>query len=314
MTVRRAREKNASLYIPKRIMSDDVAGLQDSLQKELYEIQTALTTLQDRTSGGSAALVTSVNGQTGDVVIDATTIHALTKTDADLLYLPLSRNPYSRAEVDSKFITKIDAEAAHQLLVLKTTTVNGHALTQNVTISAGDVGAYTKGEADARFALKGSGGGTSDVTKAYVDAQDAAMLAAAKAYTDANAGSGGTGGSEYTLQLKASEAIAAGKLVNIFNSGGSAFVRIADALLADRECHGFIKTSVAADGTATIYFSGANAGLTGLKVGRAYLGENGAIANQIDVGTFKICQPVGVAISPNTLTFIHNDPVFIEYP
>ena len=96
----------------------------------------------------------------------------------------------------------------------------------------------------------------------------------------------------------ASEAIGAGKYVNIYDNGGTPNVRLADNSNG-REAHGFVKDAVASAANATVYFEGTNDDLSSLTPGaRQYLGTAGgvtAIAPVFPAAT--IHQLVGSAIS-----------------
>src|SRR5258708_22967676 len=66
-----------------------------------------------------------------------------------------------------------------------------------------------------------------------------------------------------TQAITASEALAAGDLVNVWNSTG-AKVRKADATTSGKEAHGFVLAAVSSSATATVYFEGTNTGCTRL--------------------------------------------------
>ena len=75
----------------------------------------------------------------------------------------------------------------------------------------------------------------------------------------------------------ASEAIGAGKYVNIYDNGGTPNVRLADNSNG-REAHGFVKDAVASAANATVYFEGTNDDLSSLTPGaRQYLGTAGGV-------------------------------------
>jgi len=77
--------------------------------------------------------------------------------------------------------------------------------------------------------------------------------------------------------ILASEAIGAGKYVNIYDNGGTANIRLADNSNS-RPAHGFVKDAVANAAVGTVYFEGANDDLTGLTPGaRYYLGTAGGV-------------------------------------
>ena len=95
--------------------------------------------------------------------------------------------------------------------------------------------------------------------------------------------------------LTATEDLSAGDYVNI-HSGG---VRLADNSNS-RDAHGYVKAAVTTGNPATVYFEGANDGLTGLTVGaRYYLGTagNATATPPTSAGGAQISQFLGYAIS-----------------
>lgn len=106
-----------------------------------------------------------------------------------------------------------------------------------------------------------------------------------------------------TAVIQASEALAAGDLVNIHNSGG-ARVRKADATTAGKEAHGFVLASVGSGANATVYFEGNNGQVTGLTPGVAYLSTTpGLSTNTAPSATGNVVQRVGFATAANNLNF-----------
>jgi hypothetical protein len=73
--------------------------------------------------------------------------------------------------------------------------------------------------------------------------------------------------SSSTVTIVASEALATGDFVNIWNNAGTRSVRKADASNS-RPAHGFVLSSVANAANATVYQQGENTGLTGLTPGQ----------------------------------------------
>lgn len=116
-----------------------------------------------------------------------------------------------------------------------------------------------------------------------------------------------------TASIVASEILAAGDLVNIWNDGGIAKVRKADGSTAGKEANGFVLTGVAALASATVYFEGTNTQCTGLTPGVQFL--SGTIAGKslptAATGTGKIVQRVGFAISATAMNFDQNDPILL---
>ena len=80
------------------------------------------------------------------------------------------------------------------------------------------------------------------------------------------------------ILVVASEALAAGKYVNIWDNLGTANVRLADST-NDRPAHGFVKDAFASLATATVYLrTGVNDDLSGLTPGgRVYLDAAGGV-------------------------------------
>jgi len=112
-----------------------------------------------------------------------------------------------------------------------------------------------------------------------------------------------------TATIQASEALSAGDLVNIHNSGGPR-VRKADATTAGREAHGFVLAAVANGANATVYFEGTNTGVTGLTPGPQFLSITPGIATATAPSAAgNIVQRVGVATAATALNFEGGVPV-----
>lgn len=107
-----------------------------------------------------------------------------------------------------------------------------------------------------------------------------------------------------TATITASEALAAGDLVNIHESTGVK-VRKADASSAGKEAHGFVLSAVASSAAATVYFEGTITGLSGLTGGQQYLSTSTAGRSQSAAPTTagQVVQRVGVATSATTMNF-----------
>ncbi len=114
-----------------------------------------------------------------------------------------------------------------------------------------------------------------------------------------------------TALITASEALAAGDLVNIHNSTG-AKVRKADATTAGKEAHGFVIASVSNGASATVYFEGTNTGVSGLTPGPQFLATTaGTSSSTAPSGSGNVVQRVGVATSATTLNFESNAPIVL---
>lgn len=116
-----------------------------------------------------------------------------------------------------------------------------------------------------------------------------------------------------TASIVASEALAAGDLINIWNDAGTAKVRKADASTAGKEAHGFVLAAVSASANATVYFEGSNTQCTGLTPGVQFLSAAtaGKTVSTAPTGAGKAVQRVGFAISATTLNFDACDPIIL---
>jgi hypothetical protein len=111
--------------------------------------------------------------------------------------------------------------------------------------------------------------------------------------------------------LAASETLAAGDVVNVWNDGGTAKVRKADATAAGKEAHGYVLAGVTSGADATVYFDDELTGLSGLTPGaRYYLGTTpGAVTATAPSATGNIVQKVGVALGTSSIIFDVEEPV-----
>lgn len=109
--------------------------------------------------------------------------------------------------------------------------------------------------------------------------------------------------------ITASEALAAGDLVNIWNSTG-AKVRKADATVAGKHAMGFVLASVGNGASATVYFEGSDNGVTGLTPGQLYLSTTpGLSTGTAPSGSGNVVQRVGFATSSTSFNFQAGTPV-----
>ncbi len=113
-----------------------------------------------------------------------------------------------------------------------------------------------------------------------------------------------------TAAIVASEALAAGDLVNIHDATG-AKVRKADASNG-RRADGFVLAAVTSSATATVYFDGSDTALTGLTIGATYYlsGTAAGTATLTPPSTSgHIVQEVGRARLATALSFEPEQPV-----
>lgn len=114
-----------------------------------------------------------------------------------------------------------------------------------------------------------------------------------------------------TKTLVASENLAAGNLVNVWDDSGTVKVRKADASSASKRAHGFVLSSVTSGATATVYFEGTVTGLSSLTLGGNYFlsATAGGITTTAPSTATHIVQQVGVAISATELSFEPQQPI-----
>ena len=116
-----------------------------------------------------------------------------------------------------------------------------------------------------------------------------------------------------TRAMQASEALAAGDLVNIWNSGGPR-MRKADATGAGKDAHGFVLAAVASGASGTLYpEENVVTGLSGLTPGaRQFLGTTaGTRSETAPVGSGQVAQIVGVALSATEMLFRPETPIVL---
>jgi len=111
--------------------------------------------------------------------------------------------------------------------------------------------------------------------------------------------------------LPASENLAAGDLVNVWNDSGTAKARKADATTAGKEANGFVLSAVTLGNNATVYFDGTNTQLSSLTPGGVYyLGTTaGGVTDTPPSGSGNVLQRVGRALSATELTFEPGEPI-----
>lgn len=115
-----------------------------------------------------------------------------------------------------------------------------------------------------------------------------------------------------TATITASEALAAGDFVNVWNSTGSK-VRKADASTSGKEAHGFVLSAVSNGAAATVYFEGTNTQVSGLTPGVIYLSAStaGQATGTAPSGSGQTVQRLGVATSATSVNFEPHVPVVL---
>lgn len=114
-----------------------------------------------------------------------------------------------------------------------------------------------------------------------------------------------------TASIQASENLAAGDFVNIWNNSGQR-VRKADATTTGKFAHGFVLTSVTSGTNATVYFEGTNTAVTGQTPGDVFLSTTAGLATSTAPNASgNVAQPIGIATSSTSINFQYNRPIVI---
>lgn len=109
--------------------------------------------------------------------------------------------------------------------------------------------------------------------------------------------------------VPASEALAAGDLVNLYDATG-AKCRKADASTAGKEAHGFVLAAVDNEANATVYFEGSNDQVSGMTPGRLFLSATPGLATSTaPSASGNIVQRVGFATAATSMNFQAQTPV-----
>lgn len=117
-----------------------------------------------------------------------------------------------------------------------------------------------------------------------------------------------TGIGSDALSMTASEAIAAGAYVNIWNSSGPK-VRNADAATA-RPAQGFCPIAIASGQAGLVYFEGSNTGVSARTPGaNQFIGAAGAGSETAPTASGAIVQLLGIAISTTSVSFEPHQPI-----
>lgn len=114
--------------------------------------------------------------------------------------------------------------------------------------------------------------------------------------------------------LPATEAIAAGRLVNIYDAAGTTSVRLADASVPGKPADGFVLAAVASGASGPIYKEGTNTQLTGLTGGNdLYLSATtpGTVTAAPPTTGGQVIQRVGKALGTTAADFERGQPITI---
>lgn len=119
-----------------------------------------------------------------------------------------------------------------------------------------------------------------------------------------------TGIGAETKSITASEALAAGDWVNIYNATGTSKCRKADASSGKR-AHGFVLAAVNQDATATVYMAGINNQLTSLTADSMYFLSATPGAGTVTAPTTAgyLVQELGISLSTTEVAFQPGQPI-----
>jgi hypothetical protein len=113
----------------------------------------------------------------------------------------------------------------------------------------------------------------------------------------------------------ASENLAAGDYVDVYDNGGTANVRKADATTDGKLCTGFVKAAFTSGNNATVYFDGINDQVTSQTVGPVYLQTTPGLGGATVPSTNgNVVQPIGWAVSATEVVFSPGESILIQNP
>lgn len=116
-----------------------------------------------------------------------------------------------------------------------------------------------------------------------------------------------------TASIVASEALAAGDFVNIWNNAGVANIRKADGSTSGKEAHGFVLAAVSSSASGTVYFEGTNTAVTGRTPGVQFLSATtpGSTQATAPTGAGQTVQRLGFATGATAINFDGGDPILL---
>lgn len=120
-----------------------------------------------------------------------------------------------------------------------------------------------------------------------------------------------TGIAADTAIVEASEALAAGDFVNIYDATG-AKCRKADATTSGKEAHGFVIAAVDSGNNATVYFEGSNGQVSGQTPGGVFLSATAGLATSTAPSSSgNVVQRIGIATSATSINFQYQVPIVL---
>jgi hypothetical protein len=110
-------------------------------------------------------------------------------------------------------------------------------------------------------------------------------------------------------QIEASETLVAGDFVNIWNDGGTAKARKADATTTGKFAHGYVLAGVTSGNPATVYFEGTNTQVSGATPGQTFLSTTaGGFTATAPSASGNVVQRLGIAVSATEINFERSQP------
>ncbi len=115
-----------------------------------------------------------------------------------------------------------------------------------------------------------------------------------------------------TAAVVTSEALAAGDWVNIHNVAGAFRARKADGTTSGKEKHGFVLAAFASAATATVYFEGTNAQVTGQTPGVVFLSTTAGLGTATaPSASGNVVQRIGFATSATAVNSQSQTPIVL---
>jgi hypothetical protein len=121
-----------------------------------------------------------------------------------------------------------------------------------------------------------------------------------------------------TATIAASENLAAGNFVNIYDStgaldGSGARARKSDGSAAGKEVHGFVLSAVTSGENALVYFEGPNTQVTGATPGVVFMSATtpGGFTSTAPTTAGHVVQRIGVATSATSINLEHSQPIVL---
>ena len=161
--------------------------------------------------------------------------------------------------------------------------------------------------------MKNNGGTYTEeaATQSSAGAGDAGKIIALDATGKIDSTMMPTGIGADTALIAASEDLAAGDFINIYNSSG-AKCRKADASTAGKEAHGFVLAGVTSGNNATVYFEGTNTQVTGMTPGVVFLSATPGLATSTAPSSAgNVVQRIGFATGATAINFQSQPPLVL---